>query len=474
MLALLGLAALFYQTPAVASNRIASEVFSWLFVGGMLVAFVRGYDALKAGANAAGEVRAIVGFATAFGLIALIIPPFHSTDTSCYINRGWQQVGYGLNPYLHPLHDTPNWRLDPMFRPEWIDAPSPYGFLFEGLACTICRLGNGNWIATLLLFKAACLVVFAITGWVVWKGCRSMQLPHPERALYLLLWNPLMIAHSLINGHNDLWMGMLAAVGVCLTVTGCWLWALPALMAATLIKYASAALFPFTLLYLGKRFGWWKAGASVGVALLVFALSAWPYLPENWRQLLVAQGGVNSSVQNSLAAMVLLVFEQVARWFPSLEPHWSLAASTIKITFWVGFFAFYATLAWVRVRGGRYDRSAYLRDCVLIQFVLICLTSSKYYAWYLGMFFPLVLYLPEGDRLRRVVLAVACAHLLSFTFVAQSHFLNAALMLVIPLIWALRSGSPASSPTALASHLAGTPREVDNEDARDIAGSSLA
>jgi hypothetical protein len=57
------------------------------------------------------------------------------------------------------------------------------------------------------------------------------------------------------------------------------------------------------------------------------------------------------------------------------------------------------------------------------------------------MFFPLALWLPEGDRLRRVVLVVTCANLLSLTFVAQAHFLNATLMLVIPLIGALRSGN---------------------------------
>ena len=81
----------------------------------------------------------------------------------------------------------------------------------------------------------------------------------------------------------------------------------------------------------------------------------------------------------------------------------------------------------------------------MIQFALICIASPKYYAWYLGMFYPLALWLPEGDRLRRVILAVTSAQLLSLTFVAQAHFLNVVLMLVVPMIWALVSGKGKSS-----------------------------
>jgi hypothetical protein len=147
--------------------------------------------------------------------------------------------------------------------------------------------------------------------------------------------------------------------------------------------------------------------------------------------------------------MVLFPFEMAVNRFPSLQAYWSQVANTITMVFGAAFLAFYAFLAWIRLRGDRYDRDTYLRDCVLIQFVLVCLASSKFYAWYLGMFFPLALWLPEGDRLRRVVLVVTCANLLSLTFVAQAHFLNATLMLVIPLIGALRSGNGGKITLAL-------------------------
>jgi hypothetical protein len=53
------------------------------------------------------------------------------------------------------------------------------------------------------------------------------------------------------------------------------------------------------------------------------------------------------------------------------------------------------------------------------------------------MFFPLALWLPQDDWLRRGVLAISAAQLLSLTFIDQAHFLNVLIMFVLPLAWAL-------------------------------------
>lgn len=87
----------------------------------------------------------------------------------------------------------------------------------------------------------------------------------------------------------------------------------------------------------------------------------------------------------------------------AVRRNWEGLERAVTAAFLGGFVAFYAALAWRTVRGTGYDSATYLRDCVLISFVLVCVASAKYYPWYLGMFFPLALWLPEGDRLRRVV-----------------------------------------------------------------------
>jgi len=72
-----------------------------------------------------------------------------------------------------------------------------------------------------------------------------------------------------------------------------------------------------------------------------------------------------------------------------------------------------------------------------VQFVLVCLVSSKFYPWYLGMFLPLAYWLPAGDKLRTAVLAVACVQVLQFTFLRNAHGINTVILLLGPLAYVL-------------------------------------
>jgi hypothetical protein len=74
---------------------------------------------------------------------------------------------------------------------------------------------------------------------------------------------------------------------------------------------------------------------------------------------------------------------------------------------------------------------------VLVQFVLVCLVSSKFYPWYLGMFLPMVYWLPSSGKLQRAVLAVACAQMLQFTFLRNADGINTIILLLGPLAYVL-------------------------------------
>jgi hypothetical protein len=210
-------------------------------------------------------------------------------------------------------------------------------------------------------------------------------------------------------------------------------------MAGALIKIGTAVLFPFALLFLWKRHGWKKAVASAGLALLVGVLYTAPYLTADAGFPQLARAATNATaIHNSLPSLIFFPFEVCAKPFPFLREHEEVIQTAIKMVFWASFLGLAATLGFLRLCRRSYNGASFASDCLLLQFVLICLCSSKYYAWYLGMFFPLALWVPSGHWLRRAVLALSCAQLLSLTGIGQAHGLNVVLMLLVPLAWALQ------------------------------------
>src|SRR5712691_3588887 len=163
---------LFYLKGPESHSRTARELFAWFICLSLLFLFWKGYQQISRADNP--PLRKIVGFAIVLCLLAFLIFPFHSTDVFGYINRGWQQVCYGQNPYIHFLDDIPNWQQDPMLREHWIYNPNPYGFLFTLLARLICWIGSGNWWLTLALFKATNALAYAATGWIIWSAARRL------------------------------------------------------------------------------------------------------------------------------------------------------------------------------------------------------------------------------------------------------------------------------------------------------------
>ena len=440
VVALLVLLLVFPRNPDLTGRRPENQLVRWAVAAGMLAAYLSGYRALRA-ADPAAYRPTVIAFAAAFCAVGLFVRPFHSTDVYCNVNIGWVQAGHGLNPYVHPVADIPDWRADPMLSPHWTDTRSAYGFLFARAADGLCRLGGGDLWATVLLFKAAGVVAFGLTGWVVWWGCRRFGVADPDRPLYLFLWNPLLLVHAVVEGHNDLWLGLPLALGVLLAAGGGWRLVLAAVAASVLVKYASAVLLPLFLLFLVRTVGWRKTAASLLVAAVFVGGLGWHYVKDDWDRIpLAGQVKNQTAMCHSVPMMAYFPFEVGSKLVPPLKPHLGTVQGAIKLACWAGFAAFYAWLALRRFRGPGYPPGAFLRDCVLVLFVLVCFASSKFYPWYLGMFLPLALWLPESDRLRRAVLAVAAGQVLSITFIEQTHFLNALVMTVLPTLWASTCG----------------------------------
>jgi hypothetical protein len=428
---------LFYRRGPSVYSHTTRELFAWFFCISLLVLFWRGYQQINRADKS--PLRIIVCFAAVFALFTFLTVPFHSTDVFGYINRGWQQVHYTQNPYVYHLNDIPNWQADPMLREHWIYNPNPYGFLFTLLARLIAIMSGGNWWAALAMFKAVNLITFAAIGWILWQASSHVSYLKPEVALYLFLWSPLIQLHHLANGHNDLLVGFCVALAAYLAITERYFWIVPALVAATLLKFAPLTVLPPALFLVIKKSGWKTAVLSSLVGLMLAVAVAFPYL-RDWQVLKLADMQDNATlIDNSLHSFLIHIFENLARVVKALAPFHEIVNSAIKLTLRGGLIIF-LLYQWLK-RPRNFSAEDFNGKAVLILFVLICVVSSKFNAWYMGMILPAALLRDEQYWLRRLVVLISCTELLSLTFFKQAYMLNYFALILIPMliVWRQRN-----------------------------------
>lgn len=420
---------LFYLKGREAHSRTAHELFAWFIVLSLLTLFWKGYQLVEHSRDQF-QLQTVLVFSTVFSLLAFSVVPFHSTDAFGYINLGWQQIHYGQDPYLYSLADIPNWQQDPMLRKHWLYTPDTYGFLFTLLTRFLCKIGNGNWWLTLFLFKGINLLAYWVAAWLVWVGARRLGQVNPISTLYLFMWNPLILMHHVANGHNDLLLGCLIVLAMYLAIVGKGFWITPALVAAALMKHVPAAVIPLAFIFVIKRQGWRVALLSCLIGAVIVALAGAPYLPD-WKLFRLADIATNSTlIDNSFHSFLIHIFENVARLIPSLSPYHDAVNTLIKDTLRIGFLAF-LLIQLVRIPKN-FSSRAFLEQSLLSMVVLICVVSSKFNAWYMGMLLPMALLLDPKHWLRRLVILITAIELLSLTFLKQAYILNYFAWVLVP------------------------------------------
>ncbi|MGH9550467.1 MAG: hypothetical protein ACRD3W_13885, partial [Terriglobales bacterium] len=73
----------------------------------ILLAYRRAFTLLKEH-PAIGVLRTTI-FAVILAVVAVCIPNFYSTDLFSYVNPGWQQAHYHVNPYVTLIAGTPGY-----------------------------------------------------------------------------------------------------------------------------------------------------------------------------------------------------------------------------------------------------------------------------------------------------------------------------------------------------------------------------
>lgn len=387
----------------------------------------------------------IVIFAIGIGIIGFITPPFDSTDVYFYMASGWHQAHYGGNPYSGLLREVAGAAEDPMIqnqwmernRNPWLDIPMPYGFLFALVARTIAWLGRGNFWATLWLFSFLNLAMHSGTALLLWKAGKLLPEGNGKVLLYLYSWNPFVVLQYLADLHNDIIVAFLVVLAAYLVLKDRPVWSLPLLVAAGLIKYITFVLVPFAFIFLVRHKGWKQGIRALLLSGALVVLTAVPYagdLASFKYRLILAQ---LSESTGSLHAFVVYLFRALSRMSPALVNHIPSFRIVTQLALWIIFAAFVSCELYISWRDRSEQALTMIQRWTSILFALIFVASSQFFAWYIGMMFPLALLTHRKTILTDAVIALSGAHILSFTFLrrkAIGYFLVAT---VLPLLYLL-------------------------------------
>lgn len=160
--------------------------------------------------------------------LLLFVYPTTSLDVYDYLFRGRMAVRYGANNFLavpadyatDPLMASTPFRFIP-----WSRAVTAYGPLWEALSAATASLAgerrgpmppaiDPSLRYLILGYKALGALGYAACGAAIWLAMRDS--PRRGLAVFVWLWNPLVLWESVAAGHNDAWMAtaIVLAVGV--------------------------------------------------------------------------------------------------------------------------------------------------------------------------------------------------------------------------------------------------------------------
>jgi hypothetical protein len=381
----------------------------------------------------------VIAFAVVFAIAALIVPPTHFSDLPSYVNKGWIQSHYGLNPYVHPVADIPGWQHDPMLTAKWIYNPCPYGFAFALLSRGVTALGRGNFALTVALFKLTNLAAYAAITWLVVVASRRLSGAGDSEAVYLFLWNPLVVIDVLANAHNDIVMALCTTLAFFAASCEFWVLVLPLLVAGTLVKYSPAIMIPFAVIEMYRRGRVSSIVYGVIISIAIFGLAGAPYLPElrSFR----GHDAMNNLfvTANSLQSVFLYSYEAVTKAVPSLRPTLPAVDRALLVLIWTAGLIVVGLQLWRFWRRAEASMQEFITNALFAQFLIVCVLSSKFYSWYVTGIYPVALLLEPNNWLRKLVILLTLTETLAFTPLGQAHILNYLVMVAMP-IWIIYRG----------------------------------
>lgn len=370
-----------------------------------------GYSELR---NAVSKPFLLFAAVGALTLLAVFIAPFDSTDVTAYINQGWLQAHYHVNPYNTTVTDIASWTSDSFLKQHGVNSPCIYGPLFALICYLVVTVAHQNYLLMILLFKllnAACHL--AIT-WMVYSGVRqlSSSARSAQLAAYLYGCSPFMLLHHVANAHNDIVLALFAVLSFFLFIKRKTGFVFLSCLASVGIKYVSVLVLPGMAVLLYRTTSRKVLLVSALFVIPAVALCVYYFAGVDSRHLQLQIGHLwlqNGSLQTVLAEI------------PDAVPLFSKLSKIALIAVGIAMFR-----RWLTVDKERLFQTV-LYDSILIQCLAMCVFSSRFYPWYLGMVLPLALLLNDNSKLRSFCVTASCFMLFSLLWFG---FTNSTLNLI--------------------------------------------
>lgn len=207
-----------------------------------------------------------------WNLPLMVALPLFSRDAYAYIGQG-RLMTNGLNPYTNGISALNNYfNLGP--DTLWTEAPTPYGPLWLWIEQGAVFISGGVPEITLIPFRLAGLAGMVLLMMYIPRLAAHHGM-NPDRALWLVALNPVVIVNFVASAHNDsLMLGLMVAGIYCASVKRP-IWGIVLVTASIAIKPITLIALPFVgLLWAGHRAGWtrrfmcWTGTLVLSVVLL--------------------------------------------------------------------------------------------------------------------------------------------------------------------------------------------------------------
>lgn len=205
----------------------------------------------------------------------MVALPLFSRDVYAYIGQG-RLMTHGLNPYTNGISALSNYyNLGP--DTLWTEAPTPYGPLWLWIEQASVAVSFEIPEIAIIPFRIAVLVGLVLLAVYVPK-LAALNGFNPQRTLWLVALNPVVLINFIASAHNDSLM-----LGLCMA--GIYFAAVKRPVLGIILVTASIAIKPITLIALpfvgliwaGHKAGWsrrflcWAGTLGISAGLLAVA-----------------------------------------------------------------------------------------------------------------------------------------------------------------------------------------------------------